>query len=115
VTTAMRHSSSSLPSSSPNGSMTRALRSVQPSWGNSNRGRHTVSLCDPMERRRGPRAPSASKPAGQGKGTRASPTHGGVARSNAAVTVVVQGCVPSDSGVILHDDYGGSGVGAATA
>jgi hypothetical protein len=76
--------------------MMRALGPVQPGWGNPNRGRHTISPYDPMERRRDPRVPSADKPAGQGKGTGASPTHGGVARSKAAVTILVQVRVQGD-------------------
>jgi hypothetical protein len=67
-----------------------------------------ASLDNPMEGRRGPRAPSAGKPASQGKGMEPSPTHGGVARPKAAVGVVVQGRVPGDGGAVLHDDYGGN-------
>jgi hypothetical protein len=94
-TTVMRHSSSSssLPSSSLDGSMTRALGLVQLGWGNPNCGWHTTSPGDPMERRRGPRAPSDGKPIGQGKGTGTSPTHDSVAWPKAAVVVVVQGRV----------------------
>jgi hypothetical protein len=69
--------------------MMRALGPVQPGWGNPNRGRHMVCPGDPMERHQGSRAPSAGKPADQGRGTGASPTHDDVARPKAAIAVVV--------------------------
>jgi hypothetical protein len=55
-----------------------------------------------MERRRGPRTPSA----GQGKGMRASPTCGGVAQLK--VAAVEQGRGPGGGGIIHHS---GGGVG----
>jgi hypothetical protein len=93
VTTVMRRSSSSssLASSSPNGSMMRDLGLVQPGWGNPNCGQHMVSPYDLMERRRGPRVPSTGKSTAHGKGTGASPTHGGVAWPKVVVAMVVQG------------------------
>jgi hypothetical protein len=88
--------------------MTRALGLVQPGWGNPNHGRHTVSPSDSMERHQGPRAPSVGKPAGQGKGMRASPAHNGVAQPKAMIAMVVQGRVLGGGGAILH---GGGGMG----
>jgi hypothetical protein len=113
VTTVMWRSSfsSSLLSSTPDCSMARALGPLQPGWGNLNCGWHTVSPYDPMERRRGLMAPSTGKPTGQGKGTGTSPTHGGVARSKAAVAVVVQGRVLGGGGTVLHGDHSDGGVG----
>jgi hypothetical protein len=71
--------------------MMRALGPVQPGWGNPNRGRHTVCPDDPMERRQGPRLHLAGKPADQGKGMGASPTHNGVGQLKLVVDVVVPG------------------------
>jgi hypothetical protein len=71
VTSVMWHllASSSLPSSSPECPMTRALGPVQPGWGKPIHRWHTVPPSDPMERHQGPRPPSASKLIVQGKGT----------------------------------------------
>jgi hypothetical protein len=66
---------------------------------------------DPMERRQDLRAPSADKPASQGKGIGASPTRGGVARPKAKVAVVVLGRGSGGGGAILHGDHDGGGVG----
>jgi hypothetical protein len=66
---------------------------------------------DPLDRSRGPRAPSAGKPVGQGKGMGVSPTHDSVARPKATVAVVVQGRGVSGGGTGHHDDGGDGGVG----
>jgi hypothetical protein len=63
-----------------------------------------------MERRRGPMAPSTNKLAGQGKGMRASPTHGGVAWPKAAVAVV-QGRGSGGGGANHNGDRDSGGVG----
>jgi hypothetical protein len=93
------------------GLMMRACGSVQPGWGNPNRGPHTVVPDDPMERRRGPRAPSAGTPAGLGKGMGATPPRGGVARPKAAVVVELQGRQLCCGGVVHHDDRDDGGMG----
>jgi hypothetical protein len=54
---------------------------------------------DPMERRQGPRAPSAGKLVGQGKGTGASSTRSGVAWPKSTVAVVVPGRGSGGDGV----------------
>jgi hypothetical protein len=72
VTTMIRHSSfsSSSPSSSPDGLITKARGPMQLSWGIApSRGWHTAGPNDPMERRRGSRDPSTGMPPGRGKGT----------------------------------------------
>jgi hypothetical protein len=61
-------SSSSPPSSSPCGSMTKGHRPVQAGWDSRNRGRHTARPDDPFDGHHGLRA-MAGSPAGQGKGT----------------------------------------------
>jgi hypothetical protein len=61
---------------------------------------------EPMERRRGPRAPLTGTPADQGKEMGAAPARNGVARPK--VAVVKQGREPGGIGTIHH---GGGGVG----
>jgi hypothetical protein len=74
-----------------------------------NRGWHTADPSDPMDRCRGPRAPSVDTPVDQGKGTGATPTHGGVARPKAAAVVPGQGS--GGGGADHRDDHDGSCVG----
>jgi hypothetical protein len=72
--------------------MTKSHGPVQPDWGNPNRGQHTTLPDNPLDGCRGLRAPSVGTLAGQGKGTGAAPTHGGVAWPKAVVMVVeIQG------------------------
>jgi hypothetical protein len=69
--------------------MMRAHAPVQPYWGMApNHGWHTAGPDDPMERHRGPRVPSAGKPAGQGKGMGATPTPLSVEELKAMAVVV---------------------------
>jgi hypothetical protein len=91
--------------------MTKGHGPVQPGWDNPNRGRHTTHPDDPLDGRQGPRAPTAGSLAGRGKGTGAAPTLSGVARSEAAVEVEMQGRQPCDGGTGHHDDRGGGGLG----
>jgi hypothetical protein len=62
---------------------------VQPGWGNPNFGRHMTLPDDPLDGRRGPRAPLVGTSAGRGKGTGDAPTRGGVAQLKAVAAVVV--------------------------
>jgi hypothetical protein len=71
---------------------------VQSGWGNPNHGRHTALPDDPLDGRRGSRAPSVGTPAGRGKGTGATPTRGGVTRPKVAVVVEMQGPQPCVGG-----------------
>jgi hypothetical protein len=59
---------------------------VQPIWDIPNIGQHTARPDDPLDGRRGPRAPAGS-PADWGKGTGASPALFSVARLKAMVVV----------------------------
>jgi hypothetical protein len=65
---------------------------------------------DSTESHQGPRIPSAGKPAGQGKGTGASPTHGVVARPKTTITMAMQGQGFDSGDAILHGDHGNGGV-----
>jgi hypothetical protein len=67
-------------------------------------------LDDPLDGRRGLRAPSAGSPVGQGKGMGAAPILDGVARSK-VTAVEMQGRQQCGSGVRHHDDRSGDGVG----
>jgi hypothetical protein len=66
---------------------------------------------DSTESRKGPRVPSAGKPADLGKGMGASPTLGVVARSKTTVAVAEQRQGSGGSGTVLHGDHGNDGVG----
>jgi hypothetical protein len=68
--------------------MTTAHGLVQPGWGMApNRGWHTASPDDPMQRHRGPRAPSIGMSVSRGMGIGAAPTHDSVVRPKVAVVV----------------------------
>jgi hypothetical protein len=74
--------------------MVMGHRPVQPGWDNPNCGQHTAHPDDPLDGRRGPRAPTNGSPAGRGKGTGATPTLSGVERSKATMVVEMQGRQP---------------------
>jgi hypothetical protein len=79
--------------------------------GKPNRGQHMALPGDSTGSRQGPRVPSVGKPAGQRKGTGASPTLGDVVgpKTTVAEEALVQGL--GDSGTGHHDDYGGGSSG----
>jgi hypothetical protein len=82
--------------------MTKGHGPVQLCWDNPNRERHTAHPNDPLDGRRGPKAPSTGSSPCRGKGTRTTPTLDGM---------VMQGWQPCDGGVSHHDAHSGNRVG----